>query len=209
MRPASASDAEGYIYCFEIRRTCTRVAHRSLLIQPAEPKDKNVVHLKVGRTNKVTRRLDEWNKQCPEEVVPRGVWPAPAGDGAAMLLGTIQPGRTTPYANRLERLIHLELADLVAYMPYLPASEQSDEPQPKARRSNSDDAIVVSSSGKLPSKAKPPTRQRIDCNCGKRHQEIFVFKKPKTGPYKDQVWEKLVRPVIERWGKFVDEHVAP
>ncbi|KAH7107357.1 hypothetical protein BKA62DRAFT_610935 [Auriculariales sp. MPI-PUGE-AT-0066] len=194
-KAASSKDGPGYVYTFEIRQS----------------DDSQYMHLKVGKASKVTRRLDEWNKQCPEEVVPRGVWPAPDNDGPAMLRGKIQPGRPSPFMGRLERLVHLELADLAVYAPYLPEAERPPVPgdgRSGPRRSSSDDAVAAGKSKKS-TPIKPPQRQRVVCACGTVHQEIFIFKRAKKGDYKDGIWENLVRPVIARWGTFVDEHVAP
>lgn len=35
-----------------------------------------------------------------------------------------------------------------------------------------------------------------------------MFTRARSGKYKDHVWDELVQPVIERWGKFVEQHVA-
>lgn len=39
------------------------------------------------------------------------------------------------------------------------------------------------------------------------HKEIFSFDRVKRGHYKDKEWESIVRPVIEKWGAFVDAYV--
>lgn len=41
---------------------------------------------------------------------------------------------------------------------------------------------------------------------GKYHTEIFSFRRPENGKYKGREWELIVKPVIEKWGKFVKEH---
>jgi hypothetical protein len=81
--------------------------------------------MKVGRTVKLTQRIHQWSKQCgSKEQVLRGFWPSPDGDGddgdigSSLLKGRVQAGPPGPCSHRLERLIHLELADLVANMPY-------------------------------------------------------------------------------------------
>ena len=40
------------------------------------------------------------------------------------------------------------------------------------------------------------------------HKEIFAFKRPTKGPYKGKEWDLLVKPVIEKWGSFVEHYVA-
>lgn len=88
----SVADEPGYIYCYEIR----------------DPKTPNQVHLKVGRTVKLVKRLDEWGKQCgSKEVVLRGWWPGSVNDdggaGRSLLRGRIQAGEKGRYCHRLER----------------------------------------------------------------------------------------------------------
>jgi hypothetical protein len=43
---------------------------------------------------------------------------------------------------------------------------------------------------------------------GAMHREIFAFPRPEKGRYKGREWELLVKPVIEKWGKFVSEYYA-
>ena len=38
------------------------------------------------------------------------------------------------------------------------------------------------------------------------HQEIFTFRGAK-GRYKGKEWEEIVKPVIEKWGRFVEAYV--
>lgn len=192
-----------------------------ILLEPALSAD---VHLKVGRTNNVSRRLHQWGKQCGKEVVPRGLWPSPADEGASMLIGRIRPGDPGPFVARLERLIHLELADLAVMAPYLPEKDRPKLPtRPPNRRSSSDGTGTKKATA---SPARPPPRPRVMCACtpvvslfaelrahnflvgGTMHQEIFMFQRAKSGKYKDHIWDDLVLPVIERWGKFVNDHVA-
>lgn len=42
---------------------------------------------------------------------------------------------------------------------------------------------------------------------GTVHKEIFSFTRPERGPYKGQEWERIVKPVIEKWGGFVESYV--
>ena len=41
------------------------------------------------------------------------------------------------------------------------------------------------------------------------HKEIFSFPRVTSGPYKGKEFELLVKPVIERWSKFVREYGPP
>ena len=40
-------------------------------------------------------------------------------------------------------------------------------------------------------------------DCGKIHQETFELQRFKRGPLVGKEWDMVVKPVIERWGKFV------
>lgn len=39
------------------------------------------------------------------------------------------------------------------------------------------------------------------------HKEIFSFERFPPGKRKGQEWELVVRPILKKWGKFVEEHV--
>jgi hypothetical protein len=41
----------------------------------------------------------------------------------------------------------------------------------------------------------------MDCTGGTTHKEIFAFTRIESG----KEWESVVRPVIEKWSKFVAE----
>lgn len=36
------------------------------------------------------------------------------------------------------------------------------------------------------------------------HKEIFEFQRFGKGKFKGKEWEQIVKPVVERWGRFVD-----
>ncbi|KAG8946455.1 hypothetical protein FRC04_011631 [Tulasnella sp. 424] len=63
-------------------------------------------------------------------------------------------------------------------------------------------------SGGKKGKAKSPKMVvRKPCkDCGQVHKEIFTFIRPTSGPYKNKEWERIVQPVMERWGTFIDYH---
>lgn len=86
------------------------------------------MHLKVGRAVNLIKRIDQWAKQCgSKEPVLRGWWPGTVDDAGvvadskdiSLMRGRVSPGEKGPFCHRLERLIHIELADLMIYMPYL------------------------------------------------------------------------------------------
>lgn len=37
------------------------------------------------------------------------------------------------------------------------------------------------------------------------HKEIFTFTRVQKGRLKGHEWDRVVQPVIERWGRFVEE----
>lgn len=105
-----------------------------------------MIHLKVGRAVTLNDRLAQWKKQCgSKEQVTRGWWPGNIDDPdtqASLMKGRVQPGRKGAYCHKLERLVHLELADLVVHAPYLDPdfpnmSAAEDSPSAKVPRSNS------------------------------------------------------------------------
>ncbi|KAG2075881.1 hypothetical protein BDR04DRAFT_1090645 [Suillus decipiens] len=184
-KAASTSDVPGYIYTYEIR----------------DPKRPGVIQLKVGRAVNLTKRLDQWGKQCGSKVpIVRGWWPGTVedesdddGTNGSLLTGNIRAGQPGPLCHRVERLVHIELADLVVHTPYL------DPKFPKVDKSD----ISPSTSG---SPKKATMKPCLDC--GAIHREIFAFPRPEKGRYKGREWELLVKPVIEKWGKFVSEYYA-
>ncbi|THH10004.1 hypothetical protein EW145_g1625 [Phellinidium pouzarii] len=204
-KPQSASDVPGYIYAFEIR----------------DEKTPSVIKLKVGRAVKLVKRIDEWSKQCgSKEQVLRGWWPGTVENGESeisLMKGRVKPGVNGPCCHRLERLIHLELADLVVYEPYLregfPNLPGSDLP-------GSETCSAPASSPSTPTLMKTkaraaqhsPASLRTDgeqcSDCGANHKEIFTFTRPLKGPLKGNEWDKIVKPVIEKWGRFVDQYMT-
>lgn len=39
------------------------------------------------------------------------------------------------------------------------------------------------------------------------HKEIFSFERATKGRYKGKEWEIIVKPVIEKWGGFVEAYL--
>lgn len=96
-----------------------------------------------------------------------------------------------------ERLIHLELADLVSSRIYLEPSWPNIEV--KASSSKSEGKSKENSSNASSPKPCP--------DCGSMHKEIFEFKRWKGGKHRGKEWDNLVKPVVERWAKFVELYV--
>ncbi|KZP32508.1 hypothetical protein FIBSPDRAFT_1036666 [Athelia psychrophila] len=194
-KETSAADESGYIYTYEIR----------------DPKTPQKIQLKVGRTVNLVKRIDQWAKQCnSKEQILLGWWPGVVKDaagvrdltvGTSLMKGIVKPGDKGPLVHRLERLVHLELGDLAVNAPYL----QPDFPKTKI---DTNDNGAGTPTKKAP--ASPAATKRLKGNpcsdCGQLHKEIFSLTRDEQGPYKDKEWELIVKPVIERWGKFVSEH---
>ncbi|KZT54327.1 hypothetical protein CALCODRAFT_456803 [Calocera cornea HHB12733] len=182
--PPSVSDLPGHIYAYELRGP------------PSEP-----VALKVGRATNVKNRLGEWGRQCAKEVVLRGLWPPPEGTrerDASLLRGRLKPGDKARCSHRLERLIHLELADISVYSTHL-------TPEFLAPFPGHLNGAVPASPASPAGKKKPVRRPLTPCEeCGKLHREIFTFERASRGKVKGKEWEEVVWPVMERWGRFVE-----
>jgi len=229
-KSASPADVPGYIYTYEIRGSSLqtfKLLLKFILSSPTfvlDPKRPSVIQLKVGRAVNLVKRLDQWDKQCGSKVqIIRGWWPGTVEDNSdndgtngSLLKGNIKAGDRGPLCHRVERLVHIELADLVVHTPYLnpkfPEVDNSDLP---------------SSSVGTPTPKKAVMKPCPDCEPliylfwwrssisddghgpgGTMHREIFAFPRPEKGRYKGREWELLVKPVIEKWGKFVSEHYA-
>jgi hypothetical protein len=87
----------------------------------------------------VNQRMSQWTRQCgSREQVLLGLWPgADAGPGGAdpatLMRGRVDAGPSGKGSHRLERLVHLELADLVVNRPYLaPDWPNCAAPKPSA-----------------------------------------------------------------------------
>lgn len=117
------------------------------LIQFVDP-GSTQIQLKTGRTTHLVRRLDQWTKQCSskEHVLrgwfPGGVDPETGLPATSLMKGRVAAGSKGASCHRLgqcaptgfrnelsdscvERLIHLELADLVAEGQYLKSDWKS------------------------------------------------------------------------------------
>ena len=118
------SDSEGYIYVFEILGMPSSFRllplTESAMWPPIDPTDKKFIHLKVGRATNLNRRMDQWGKQCgSKEQILRGFWPGGMDKDGVPMKGLVLAGPKGPWCHRLERLVHIELADLVTSTPYL------------------------------------------------------------------------------------------
>ena len=126
----SAADVPGYIYTFEIRGELRPLVpgDEKYYCALIDESDRDHIHLKVGRAVNLTKRLDQWGKQCgtkEREHIIRGWWPGSVDHSSDVvacnshLKGKVVAGEKGAYCHRLERLIHLELGDLVLSQQYL------------------------------------------------------------------------------------------
>ncbi|KAF9521082.1 hypothetical protein BS47DRAFT_1335163 [Hydnum rufescens UP504] len=187
-RPSPA-DEPGYIYGFEPRDRTS--------------KHQNTLSFKIGRSIHMIKRLDQWGRQCAsQEVVLRGQWPRVVNDDGtepSLLKGRIKQGEKGKFCHRWERLIHLELADLMVHEQYLTL----DFFVPNSKASPS---LPSPTRPEKPSAARKPIRSECP-DCGAVHREIFTFTRVESGPLKGREWEGIVQKVIDRWGKFVETYV--
>lgn len=133
-KPITSSDVEGYIYMFwatsaELDTAPVTKAASSLLEPPKRPdagrrrtsdvlqdyskqsngSPKKTILLKIGRASNVQRRLNEWQRQCGYDLSLIRYYPYDPN----LNLQRSTP-RKVPVAHKVERLIHIELADLRA-----------------------------------------------------------------------------------------------
>ncbi|KAH8833902.1 hypothetical protein DL96DRAFT_1666885 [Flagelloscypha sp. PMI_526] len=173
----SLSEKPGYIYTFEIR----------------DPNSPKTIKLKVGRAVNLNKRIDQWAKQCKsKEQVLRGWYPSKE-DPDSLMKGRVDPGPPGGACHRLERLIHLELADLISSEIYLDPKWPSVTPD-------------GGSGGTSTKKATNPNDKKCP-DCGQMHKEIFEFTRVQAGHHAGREWESIVRPIVEKWGGFVDSYL--
>ena len=122
-RPLSKRDESGYIYVFWLapkgittrmapaaffssmiaakQTRSMREAIKALAAKPTETHP-GTIRLKIGRSNNVQRRLNEWTRQCSHNVALVRCYPSQQEKGMASKV---------PYCHRVEHLIHIELRD--------------------------------------------------------------------------------------------------
>ncbi|KAK3326174.1 meiotically up-regulated gene 113-domain-containing protein [Apodospora peruviana] len=71
-----------------------------------EPQDSNRVALKIGRTDNIQKRMNQWDRQCGDEISLIAWYPELSSAGPSMLPCKV------PHPARVEKLIHLELKGL-------------------------------------------------------------------------------------------------
>jgi hypothetical protein len=127
-----------------------------------EQNQEDKVKLKVGRAVNLVKRIDQWGKQCgSKEQVLRGCWPDEEDSASkrSLLKGVFMAGEKGSYCHRLERLVHLELADLSVNAPYL------DPHFPKVTESNTSSPSATSGSDRVrkSERLKKQSKPCADC----------------------------------------------
>ncbi|KAI6042984.1 hypothetical protein EDC04DRAFT_2653847, partial [Pisolithus marmoratus] len=173
-----------------------------------DPSAAHLIQLKVGRTVNLKKRLDQWDKQCgSREQVLRGWWPGtvePDSDNGAngsLLRAQMRAGDPGPLCHRLERLVHIELADLSLYAPYLEPDKFPSTALSAVKRANRCPDCTYFS-------LHNPSALTIFDQVEWFTREIFSFRRPDAGQYEGREWDLIVKPVIEKWGRFVKEYYS-
>ncbi|KAL4753018.1 meiotically up-regulated gene 113-domain-containing protein [Aspergillus terricola var. indicus] len=99
----------------QIQRSNTairRARDLNTLSSVSSPNSPGTVRLKIGRTSNVTRRLNEWSKQCSNHLTLIRYYPYTSSSQRQGQNDGLEPGKKVPHVHRVERLIHLELADM-------------------------------------------------------------------------------------------------
>lgn len=189
-----------------VRSLLTSVLTLSMGSAITDPDETKLISLKVGRATNLNRRMDQWGKQCgSKEQILRGFWPGGMGKEGVPMKGLVQAGPKGPWCHRLERLVHIELADVAMSAPYLEAGYPNIEASKEVDKGDKRDVKKCPDCmyffprvvGGLISKTKGSTK----------HKEIFTFERATKGRYKGKEWESIVKPVIEKWGGFVEGYL--
>ena len=92
----------------------------------------DIVEFKVGRSYKPIQRVGQWENSCrSQNHIVRYIFPPPPNQ--IMLAGMMRQGDPAKFCHRLERLIHLELADLSLHGPYLHEADKDSVLQLSAK----------------------------------------------------------------------------
>jgi hypothetical protein len=107
-KPSSARRPEPRQHSLHQRRQSEALKrYASVRAAPTEPtKDKRTITLKIGRAANVHRRMSQWTKQCGQDITLVRYYPH-----RALSAGSSHGAIRCPHIHRVERLVHLELAD--------------------------------------------------------------------------------------------------
>ncbi|KIW56293.1 hypothetical protein PV05_04963 [Exophiala xenobiotica] len=105
---SSLLDDEDNMYTARAQRT-NQAIQRYASVRHPQPRNpahvQRTMMLKIGRAENVHRRMTQWTKQCGQNITLIRYYPY-TGTGLNHV-----PGRKVPHVHRVERLIHLELAE--------------------------------------------------------------------------------------------------
>ena len=132
-KPVSSHDEEGYIYIFMLTPSGTGSKDASALLSTTPLPSPRQRHpsstaqiplmqtqndgstlLKIGRASNIQRRLNEWTRQCDHDLSLVRYYPYIPSASSRSSPPTVNDSgvpRKVPHAHRVERLIHIELAD--------------------------------------------------------------------------------------------------
>ena len=121
LQPLLSSDRPGYIYALELAGTCCGkdfqvVCAECFRLDASKP---DLIRIKVGRSVDVHSRLSQHRNRCPSSK-PRLLGYFPSAAPPLRAAGV-------PFCDRLERLVHIELAELSA-KSYPPARSATNQP---------------------------------------------------------------------------------
>ncbi|OJJ80239.1 uncharacterized protein ASPGLDRAFT_135120 [Aspergillus glaucus CBS 516.65] len=83
--------------------------HNALATNPTD-QTPGSVRLKIGRTNNVHRRINEWTKQCSNDLTLLRYYPYT--EMSSLPPSASATEKKVPFVHRVEHLIHIELGDL-------------------------------------------------------------------------------------------------
>lgn len=90
------------------------VRHASRAAPARQQQEQHTILLKIGRAANVHRRMSQWTKQCGQNITLIRYYPYTSSNPKPHALSTsnsLIKGRKVPHVHRVERLIHLELAE--------------------------------------------------------------------------------------------------
>ncbi|CAL8582311.1 hypothetical protein XPA_007978 [Xanthoria parietina] len=132
-KPVSSHDEEGYIYIFMLTPSGTGSKDASALLSTTplpsprqrhpsstaqiplmQTQNDGSILLKIGRASNIQRRMNEWTRQCDHDLSLVRYYPyIPSASSRSSPPTANDSGvpRKVPHAHKVERLIHIELAD--------------------------------------------------------------------------------------------------
>lgn len=101
---SSLLDDDEDMYTPRSQRTNQALARYASVRRPQNQRTQRTITLKIGRAANVHRRMSQWTKQCGQNITLIRYYPYASDSGSCS-------GGKVPHVQRVERLIHLELAE--------------------------------------------------------------------------------------------------